>query len=58
MYKSQFQKIDPYDWLCGPGSHLLIFDLALFFIFSLVFILVCFSNFMCFFNIKIFIFQL
>ncbi len=22
MYKSQFQKIDPYDWFCGPGSHL------------------------------------
>ncbi len=21
MYKSQFQKIDPYDWFCGPGSH-------------------------------------
>ncbi len=20
MYKSQFQKIDPYDWFCGPGS--------------------------------------
>ncbi len=22
MYKSQFKKIDPYDWFCGPGSHL------------------------------------
>ncbi len=22
MYKSQFPKIDPYDWFCGPGSHL------------------------------------
>ncbi len=22
MYKSQFWKIDPYDWFCGPGSHL------------------------------------
>ncbi len=22
MYKS-FKKIDPYDWFCGPGSHLL-----------------------------------
>uniref|UniRef100_A0A671PH19 Neurexophilin 4 n=1 Tax=Sinocyclocheilus anshuiensis TaxID=1608454 RepID=A0A671PH19_9TELE len=22
MYKSQFQKIDPYDWFCGPRSHL------------------------------------
>ncbi len=21
VYKSQFQKIDPYDWFCGPGSH-------------------------------------
>ncbi len=21
MYKSQFQKLDPYDWFCGPGSH-------------------------------------
>ncbi len=20
MYKSQFQKIDPYDWFCGPQS--------------------------------------
>ncbi len=22
MYKSQFQKIDPFDWFCGPGSHM------------------------------------
>ncbi len=22
MYKSQFQEIDPYDWFCGPGSHI------------------------------------
>ncbi len=22
MYKSQFKKIDPYDWFCGPGSHM------------------------------------
>ncbi len=22
MYKSQFQKIDPYDWFCGPGSQI------------------------------------
>ncbi len=22
MYKSQFKKKDPYDWFCGPGSHL------------------------------------
>ncbi len=22
MHKSQFQKIDPYDWFCGPGSRL------------------------------------
>jgi len=22
MYKSQFQKIDPCDWFCGPWSHL------------------------------------
>ncbi len=21
MHKSQFEKIDPYDWFCGPGSH-------------------------------------
>ncbi len=21
MYKSQFQKTDPYDWFCGPESH-------------------------------------
>ncbi len=21
MDKSQFLKIDPYDWFCGPGSH-------------------------------------
>ncbi len=21
MYKSQLQKIDPYVWFCGPGSH-------------------------------------
>ncbi len=24
IYKSPFQKIDPYDWFCGPGSHMLI----------------------------------
>ncbi len=23
MYKSQFWKIDPYDWFCGPGSHMI-----------------------------------
>ncbi len=23
MYKSQFQKIDPYDWFCAPGSQIL-----------------------------------
>ncbi len=23
MYKSQFQKIDTYDWFCCPGSHIL-----------------------------------
>ncbi len=22
MHKSQFQKMDPYDWFCGPGSHM------------------------------------
>ncbi len=22
MYASQFQKADPYDWFCGPGSHI------------------------------------
>ncbi len=22
MYKSQFRKIDPYDWICGPGSQM------------------------------------
>ncbi len=21
MYTSQLKKIDPYDWICGPGSH-------------------------------------
>lgn len=21
LYKSIFQKFDPYDWFCGPGSH-------------------------------------
>ncbi len=26
MYKSQFWKIDTYDWFCGPGSHLLNSD--------------------------------
>ncbi len=24
MYKSQFQKMFPYDWFCGPGSHVRI----------------------------------
>ncbi len=22
MYKSQFQKIDPYDWFCGPDIYI------------------------------------
>ncbi len=22
MYKSQFKKNEPYDWFCGPGSHI------------------------------------
>ncbi len=22
MYKSQFRKMDPYDWFCAPGSHM------------------------------------
>ncbi len=22
MYRSQFRKIGPYDWFCGPGSHI------------------------------------
>ncbi len=25
MYKSQFRKIDPYDWFCGPGSRFVQF---------------------------------
>ncbi len=24
MYKSQFQKLVPYDWFCGPGSHIYV----------------------------------
>uniref|UniRef100_A0A673IB12 Immunoglobulin subtype domain-containing protein n=1 Tax=Sinocyclocheilus rhinocerous TaxID=307959 RepID=A0A673IB12_9TELE len=24
MYKSQFRKIDPYDWFCAPGSHFMM----------------------------------
>ncbi len=24
MYKSQFHKIDPYDWFCGPGSQIIL----------------------------------
>ncbi len=23
LYKSQFRKIDTYDWFCGPGSHII-----------------------------------
>ncbi len=23
MYESQFHKIDPYDWFCGPGSQII-----------------------------------
>ncbi len=39
MYKSQFRKIDPYDWFCGPGSNFLKrqgFDEAWAFIWRLV----------------------
>ncbi len=25
MHKSQFPKIGPYDWFCGPGSHIYIY---------------------------------
>ncbi len=25
MHKSQFWKIDRYDWFCAPGSHICIF---------------------------------
>ncbi len=28
MYKSQFRKIDPYDWFCGPRSHMCFFFLG------------------------------
>ncbi len=24
MYKSQFRKIDPYDWFCGSESHIIL----------------------------------
>ncbi len=24
MHTSQFQKIDPYDWFCAPGTHIVI----------------------------------
>ncbi len=24
MHKSQFRKIDPYDWFCAPGSHIYV----------------------------------
>ncbi len=27
IYKSQFRRIDPYDWVCGPGSHMSLKDL-------------------------------
>ncbi len=27
MYKYQFRKIEPYDWFCGPGSHLSLLTL-------------------------------
>ncbi len=30
MYKSQFQKMDPYDWFCCPGSHFIKMLLTLF----------------------------
>ncbi len=23
LYKSQYKKTDPYDWFCGPGSHMI-----------------------------------
>ncbi len=28
MYKSQYRKIDPYDWFCGPGSQIVIILIA------------------------------
>ncbi len=30
MYKSQFQKIDPYDWFCGPVSHIIFTQIVIF----------------------------
>ncbi len=31
MYKSQLKKIDPYDWFCGPGSHIIIIIIIIYF---------------------------
>ncbi len=31
MHKPQFQKIDPYDWFCGPGLHIYIYTFVYFF---------------------------
>ncbi len=31
MYKSQCQKIDTFDWVCCPGSHLTLLLVALYF---------------------------
>ncbi len=34
MHKSQFRKNDPYDWFCGPGSH--IYTVHYIYIYSIV----------------------
>ncbi len=29
MYKSQIQKSDPYDWFCGPESHMFKYKIVI-----------------------------
>ncbi len=45
MYKSQFPNIDPYDWFCGPGLHIVLDmdnDIAIY-LFQCYFILLAFE---------------
>ncbi len=39
MHKSQFKKIDPYDWFCGPRSHMYIAATHLFAALKIVYVI-------------------
>ncbi len=43
MHKSQFPEIDPYDWFCGPGSHMIFKHISGISIYITAFVTCCVS---------------